>query len=111
MASEIEPTSPDPAPGFPRVDEEYCKLIDSGANNSHEFPYIGGASLTSSDFLAMKIGLDPIANSAFWQPASHNKRCAMQSALESSLEKCSDDLETHLNNVPNSRTSPSKGLD
>ena len=97
MASENEIMSSDPAPGFPRVDEEYRKLIYSDTNRSNTFPYIGGAGLTSSDFLAMKIGLDSIANSAFWKPASHNTRCAMQSALESALEKYSDDLNTLLN--------------
>ena len=96
-ASEIEDLLPDPAPGFQRVHEEYCKLISSKTNRSHELPYIGGASLTPSDFLAMRVGLDLIANSAFWKPASHNTRCAMQSALENALEEHSDDLETHLN--------------
>ena len=96
-ASEIEDVLPDPAPGFQRLHQEYCKLISSKTNPSNEFPYIEGASLTPSDFLAMKIGLDLIANSAFWEPASHTTRCAMQSALESALEEHSDDLETHLN--------------
>lgn len=97
MASEVENMSPDPAPGFQRVHEEYCKLIYSKTNQSHQFPYVGAASLTPSDFKAMKIELDPIANSASWKPASHNTRCALQSALESELEKHSDNLETLLN--------------
>lgn len=88
---------PDPAPGLQRVHEEYCKLIDSKTNPSDEFPYKGAASLTPSDFSAMKIGLDPIANSAFWTPASPNTRRAMRSALESTLEEHSDDLENLLN--------------
>ena len=97
MASEIENMSPDPASGFQRVHEEYCKLIYSNTNQSDAFPYIGGASLTLSDRSAMKIGLDSIANLVFWKPASHNTTRAMQSALESALENYSDDLETYLN--------------
>ena len=88
---------PDPAPGLQRVHEEYCKLIDSKTNRSDEFPYKGAASLTPSDFSAMKIRLDPIASSAFWTPASPNTRRAMRSALESTLEDHSDDLENLLN--------------
>ena len=65
MASGIESMPPDPAPGLQRVREEYCKLIYSKTNPSNEFPYMEPASLTLSDFLAMKIGLDPIANFRF----------------------------------------------
>ncbi len=95
MASEIENMLPAPPAGFRRVHEEYLKLIESDTNESSEFPYIGGASLTPSDFLAMKIGLDPIASSAFWKPCE-NTRCTMQGALDSALGKYSDDFEGFL---------------
>ena len=87
----LEPNaSPEPAPGLQRVHFEYRKLTEEWAEG---LPYEGGASLTSSDFAALRITLDHNANLEYWKFSDPSIMCSVGSALERRLKEYSTDLE------------------
>ena len=85
MAPERDNESRKLLQGFLSIHEEYLKILDGPTD---EFPYRGGANLTSLDVANMKIAFDPKANSSYWKPSD----AAIRLALEGSF----DDYETLL---------------
>lgn len=88
MARATDKVIPDPRPGFERIHNEYCKLVEDPTNG---LPYQGGAYLTPSDIAAMKISFDLKASSHFWQRADDSTRCA--------LEEIFTEIESLLNEI------------
>lgn len=87
MAPEPDTILLEPRPGFERINNEFCKLVEDRIRGQ---PYKGGAYLNPSDVATMKIVFDQHAEAGFWAPADDNRRCLLEEFLS--------DIETEVNN-------------
>lgn len=91
MAAETDIVLLEPRPGFERIHNEICKLVEDRTMGQR---YQGGAHLTPSDIATMKIVFDLNAKNGFWAPAGNNRRCALKEIF-SNLETLLDDEKSY----------------